>query len=83
MNDWRRKKQEQQACFSDQDLADHLHALRQTKNRLPQIPSPRMNNFITDLMLTLPIQVGRARARDAGLDVAEIVAGSKHICRIL
>jgi hypothetical protein len=36
--------------------------LRQTKNCLPQIPSPRMNTFITDLMLTLPIQVGRARS---------------------
>tara|TARA_Y100000385_G_C12801827_1_gene512219 strand:+ start:468 stop:686 length:219 start_codon:yes stop_codon:yes gene_type:complete len=62
LNDWRRKKQEQQACFTDQDLADHLRALRQTKNCLPQIPSPRMNNFIADLMLTLPIQVGRARS---------------------
>lgn len=48
LNDWRRKKQEQKARFTYQDLADHLRALRQTKGRLPQIPSARMNNFITD-----------------------------------
>ena len=62
LKDWRRKKQEQQAYFTDQNLADHLRALRQTKNRLTQIPSHRMNTVITDLMLTLPIQVGRARS---------------------
>ena len=48
LNDWRRKKQEQQARFTYQDIADHLRGLRQTKGRLPQIPSARRNNSITD-----------------------------------
>ena len=48
LNDWRRRKQEAQARFTYRDMADHLRALMQTDGRLPQIPSARMNNFITD-----------------------------------
>ena len=48
LNDWRRKKQEARACFTYRDLAEHLSELMQTEGRLPQIPSARMNNFITD-----------------------------------
>ena len=48
LNDWRRKQQERQARFTYQDLADHLRSLMETKGHLPQIPSVRMNNFITD-----------------------------------
>ena len=48
LNDWRRGKQESQARFTYRDLADHLRALMRTEGRLPQIPSARMNNFITD-----------------------------------
>ena len=48
LNDWRRSKQESQAHFTYRDLADHLRALMRTEGRLPQIPSARMNNFITD-----------------------------------
>ncbi len=50
LNDWRRKKQEAQECFTYGDLARHLRTLMQTEGRLPQIPSARMNNFITDFM---------------------------------
>ncbi|SNZ06254.1 SAP domain-containing protein [Cohaesibacter gelatinilyticus] len=48
LNDWRRLRQESDRTFTYQDLADHLHSLMTTKGRLPQIPSARMNNFITD-----------------------------------
>lgn len=48
LNDWRRKKQEARARFTYGDLAGHLRELMQTEGRLPQIPSARMNNFITD-----------------------------------
>lgn len=48
LNDWRRAKQEAGARFTYGDLADRLRELRQTKGRLPQIPSARMNNFKTD-----------------------------------
>lgn len=48
LNDWRRRKQEENATFTYQDLADRLRELMQTSGRLPQIPSARMNNFITD-----------------------------------
>ena len=48
LNDWRRKKQEARARFTYRDLAGHLRELMQAEGRLPQIPSARMNNFITD-----------------------------------
>lgn len=48
LNDWRRRQQEARARFTYQDLADHLRGLMQSAGRLPQIPSARMNNFITD-----------------------------------
>ncbi len=49
LNDWRRKQQERQAVFTYQDVVDHLSKLMHQKGRLPQVPSARMNNFITDL----------------------------------
>ncbi len=48
LNDWRRKQQEAGATFTYRDLANRLRELMQTEGRLPQIPSARMNNFITD-----------------------------------
>lgn len=48
LNDWRRKKQEEGAHFTYKSLANHLRRLMETSGRLPQIPSARMNNFITD-----------------------------------
>ncbi|HVX47351.1 MAG TPA: SAP domain-containing protein [Mycobacteriales bacterium] len=48
LNDWRRERQKAGARFTYRDLADRLRQLMQTDGRLPQIPSARMNNFITD-----------------------------------
>jgi hypothetical protein len=48
LNDWRRQQQEAGARFTYRDLAEHLRTLMRTEGRLPQIPSARMNNFITD-----------------------------------
>ncbi|MEP0519094.1 MAG: hypothetical protein ABJO09_02800 [Hyphomicrobiales bacterium] len=48
LNDWRRKQQETKTSFTYQDVANKLLELMQTAGRLPQIPSARMNNFITD-----------------------------------
>lgn len=48
LNDWRREKQEAHARFTYRELANRLRELMQTEGRLPQIPSARMNNFITD-----------------------------------
>ena len=48
LNDWRRRQQEAGARFTYRDLAEHLRLLMRTEGRLPQIPSARMNNFITD-----------------------------------
>lgn len=48
LNDWRRKQQSSKAQFTYQMVADHLLSLMQTRGKLPQIPSARMNNFITD-----------------------------------
>ncbi len=47
LNDWRRQQQEACLRFTYGDMADHLRSLMQTEGRLPQIPSARMNNFIT------------------------------------
>jgi len=48
LNDWRRQKQSTGAQFTYQMLSSRLQDLMQTEGRLPQIPSARMNNFITD-----------------------------------
>ena len=60
LNDWRRKRQEAQECFTYSDLAGHLRTLMQTKGRLPRIPSARMNNFVTDFMAD-PANAGISR----------------------
>ncbi len=49
LNDWRRAKQEAGARFTYRDLASRLRELMQVEGRLSQIPSARMNNFVTDL----------------------------------
>ncbi|KZL09100.1 hypothetical protein PsAD2_04104 [Pseudovibrio axinellae] len=64
LNDWRRKQQEANQRFTYQDLADRLYELMTTKGRLPQIPSARMNNFITDF---------RNDPANAGVPRAEIL----------
>ncbi len=61
LNDWRRQQQETGRNFTYQDIADHLHALMSTKGRLPQIPSARLNNFITDFRAD-PANGGVSRA---------------------
>ena len=48
LNDWRRKKQEEGVRITYKSLANHLGQLMRTSGRLPQIPSARMNNFMTD-----------------------------------
>lgn len=60
LNDWRRKRQEAQECFTYGDLAEYLRTLMQTKGHLPRIPSARMNNFITDFMAD-PTNAGTSR----------------------
>lgn len=60
LNDWRRKKQGALARFLYLDLANHLRELMQTEGRLPQIPSARMNNFMTDLRAD-PLSAGTSR----------------------
>jgi len=61
LNDWRRKQQEGKRRFSYQDLANRLYELMTTEGRLPQIPSARMNNFITDFRDD-PANAGASRA---------------------
>ncbi|MEO1017308.1 MAG: SAP domain-containing protein [Pseudomonadota bacterium] len=48
LNDWRRRRQEARDRFTYRELAEHLRGLMLTDGRLQQIPSARMNNFITD-----------------------------------
>ena len=48
LNDWRREQQSNDSTFTYQDLASRPVELMNTAGRLPQIPSARMNNFITD-----------------------------------
>lgn len=48
LNDWRRAQQQMGARFTYADLAERLRDLMRTDGRLPQIPSARLNNFITD-----------------------------------
>lgn len=50
LNDWRRTMQESQQSFTYGDLANRLRELMSTEGRLPQIPSARMNNFISDFL---------------------------------
>ncbi len=64
LNDWRRKKQGARERFTYRDLAGHLRMLMQTRGRLPQIPSARMNNFITDF---------RADPANAGIPRDEVL----------
>lgn len=48
LNDWRRAQQAAGRRFRYGDLAARLRELMCTEGRLPQIPSARMNNFVTD-----------------------------------
>jgi hypothetical protein len=48
LNDWRRRQQAALRRFTYQDLAERLSQLMLTPERLPQIPSARMNNFLSD-----------------------------------
>jgi hypothetical protein len=48
LNDWRRQQQAASRRFTYQDLADKLLQLMLAPGRLPQIPSARMNNFLSD-----------------------------------
>jgi hypothetical protein len=48
LNDWRRQQQDASRRFTYQDLAERLLQLMRTTGRLPQIPSARMNNFLSD-----------------------------------
>ncbi|QDU34694.1 hypothetical protein KS4_27680 [Poriferisphaera corsica] len=50
LNDWRRKQQAKKLQFTYNDLANELHRLMTCPERLPQIPSARMNNFIADYL---------------------------------
>ena len=82
LNDWRRKKHEARARFTYRDLAGHLRELMQTDGRLPQIPSARMNNFITDFWAD-PANAGIPEERRArGLELAEGTAGTEDLCRV-
>jgi SAP domain-containing new25 len=60
LNDWRRLRQSERASFTYGDLADHLRSLMEQPGRLPQIPSARMNNFISDYLAD-PTNVGVSR----------------------
>ena len=64
LNDWRRKRQVARERFTYRDLAGHLRMLMQTRGRLPQILSARMNNFITDF---------RADPANAGISRDEVL----------
>jgi hypothetical protein len=48
LNDWRRQQQGASRRFTYQDLAGRLAQLMSAPGRLPQIPSARMNNFLSD-----------------------------------
>ncbi len=66
LNDWRRRQFEKKIPFTYGDLAEQLLTLRRTKGRLPQIPSARMNNFITDFLGdTSNKGLGKAHAMEA------------------
>ncbi len=61
LNDWRRQQAEAGHSFTYGDLAEQLLKLRKTKGRLPQIPSARMNNFISDFLAD-PDNDGKSKA---------------------
>jgi hypothetical protein len=48
LNDWRRQQQTASRSFTYQDIAEKLLQLMRSPGRLPQIPSARMNNFLSD-----------------------------------
>ncbi len=50
LNDWRRSQLASGTRITYGDLACRLLELMRTNGRLPQIPSARMNNFITDFL---------------------------------
>lgn len=60
LNDWRRKKQEAGETFTYGDMVRELHRLMRTEGRLPQVPSARFNNFISDFLAD-PENKGRTR----------------------
>ena len=72
LNDWRRQQQGRNTRFTYQMLADRLMALMQTDGRLPQIPSARMNNFITDF---------QADSANAGVPRADIMRAWEAVKR--
>ena len=74
LNDWRRQQQEGRAAFTYADLADKLLELMTTTGRLPQIPSARFNNFITDFLAD-PQNAGAGRRR--ALEAWEFVKSRK------
>lgn len=49
-NRWREEQLEKNRKITYLDLVQHFVELSTTKNRLPQIPSARFNNFITDFL---------------------------------
>lgn len=66
LNDWRRLRQSERASFTYGDLADHLRSLMAQPSRLPQIPSARMNNFISDYLADASnVGVSRTEIMDA------------------
>ena len=77
LNDWRRKQMEAGNLFTYGDLADQLLKLRKTKGRLPQIPSARMNNFISDFLAD-PDNTGKKRSdAQAAWEQAKVSPGTK------
>ena len=50
LNDWRRSMQEREEAFTYAKLANKLFELMNTDGRLPQIPSARYNNFLSDYL---------------------------------
>ena len=70
LNSWRRTQVESGARITYADLANELLRLMRTEGRLPQIPSARFNNFITDFRAD-PVNKGNSRS--------EAVAAWEHI----
>ncbi|KAA1189828.1 hypothetical protein [Photorhabdus heterorhabditis] len=50
LNHWRKMKIANDNKITYGDLVEHLASLRQQEGRLPQIPSARLNNFISDFI---------------------------------
>ncbi len=50
INRWREAQREKQQPITYEDLVIQFVALSTQKGRLPQIPSARFNNFITDFL---------------------------------